>query len=75
MCVCVVIGPVCSVRGGCGCVRAPDDGHLHAPHRHLPPPLPLLRGEGGAGGPRASHWRMVPKHISDVSRCSDWRVL
>ena len=56
-------------------MRAAADGHLHAPHRHLPPPLPLLRGEGGAGGPRASHWRMVPKHISDVSRCSDWRVV
>ena len=53
MCVCVVTGADCSVRGGCGCVRAVADGHLHAPDRHLPPPLPLLRGEGGAGGPLA----------------------
>ena len=47
------MGAGCSVRGGCGAVRAAADGHLHAPHPHLPPPLPLLRGEGGAGGPRA----------------------
>ena len=41
--------PVCRVRGGAGGVR-------HGPHRLLPrphhlhaPPLPCLRGQGGAG--------------------------
>ena len=52
-CVYLIMGAGCSVRGGCGAVRAAADGHLHAPHPHLPPPLPLLRGEGGAGGPWA----------------------
>ena len=53
-CVYLIMGAGCSVRGGCWSVRAAADGHLHAPHPHLPPPLPLLRGEGGAGTVAAS---------------------